>query len=142
MNLAEPPSPPSAALWAVPALNVLFLLLLWLAVSLATARDERALPVRLPEASTAAEVPRRHGDLVLEMDAGGGLFWGGRPVAEEDFLGRLARLAGTLGPDDPPGVLLRADARAAHGKVAGLADRFRRAGARHVWIAAAPAPGR
>ena len=136
MNFSTPnPISGTSMIWAIPVVNLLFLLLLWMAISMAAARDERALPIVLPQAATAAERPRQYGDLTIEIDRDGKLYLEGKTVAIDAFASRLRRLAETLG-GRAPGVWIRADARVEYGEIARLLDICREAGAERVWAAA------
>ncbi len=88
----------------------------------------RSLPVVLPQAGSATT--ERVASLELLIDRGGALTAQGRRL-------ELAELAGVIGHAGR--IVIAADAEARHGRVVEVVDALRRAGAREIYFATAPA---
>lgn len=121
-----------------PLIDIVFLLLIWLIVSYATAREERNLQIRLPQARAAVEVPRVANDIVIDIAADGTITHQRRPMslsALENRLVRLAEFARGSGGDREPGVILRVDGQTPHRAVVAVLDACGRAEVRRVFFA-------
>jgi len=128
------PSKPSVGINIAPLVDVVFLLVIFFAVS-TTFLETSGLKLELPtSASTADRQPR---ELEVFMTAGGELSFEGETI-DRDRLQR--KLTEALSDRERKNVLLRADTRASHGEVVKIMDLIRAAGADGMTIAARPAP--
>ncbi len=111
-------------------IDVMFLLLIFLMVS-STFKDQPAINLVLPRAVTAEEAPLTPSIVFLTAD--GQLYLDQRSMTEEELGVELRRLQAGTGDDR---IILRADARAAHGDVVRLIDLVKDSGFTRVSIAA------
>lgn len=124
-----------------PMIDIVFILLIWFVVSYAAAQDEKMLDINLPEASAAKEVSRSLREIVVNLDADGGIFVNRRALSPEDLERRLRRLMdfsrsmreeGVESAE--PGVIIRAHAECAHKHVIEVMDICARAEIRRVFF--------
>ena len=121
---------PDLALNIAPLIDVVFLLVIFFAVS-TTFMDTAGLRLDLPESTSTAQ--RNPENLTVLLTKDGTIVFGGaevEPAQLED------RLRGELAKRDDKTVVLRADAAATHGQVVAIMDRIRSAGAAGLTVAA------
>ncbi len=124
------PGKPNVAINIAPLVDVVFLLVIFFAVS-TTFLESAGLKLELPTSSgTVAKEAR---ELTVLMAADGTLSFDGELV-DEDGLGRLLRDA--LNDAEKKVVTLRADTEAEHGDVVRIMDVIREAGAESLNVAA------
>jgi biopolymer transport protein ExbD len=121
---------PSVAINLAPLIDVVFLLVIFFAVS-TTFLDTAGLELELPSSeSTATREPR---EIAVVLAADGAVSFDGEPVTLEDL---APRLRGRLAESDRKQVVLRADTDARHGDVVRVMDAIRAAGAEAMTVAA------
>jgi biopolymer transport protein ExbD len=125
---------PRARLELLPLLDVVFLLLAVLVLSVSRLVRSYAVPVNLPQAATGIE-EQAPTVLLLSVLADGRYALAGE-VLELTELER--RVAERLGADPSVQVLVQADRAAQHGAVATLLDRVRLSGGGRVLLVATP----
>ncbi len=124
------PGKPNVAINIAPLVDVVFLLVIFFAVS-TTFLESAGLKLELPTSSgTVAKEPR---ELTVLMAADGNLSFDG-VLVDEDQLGRQLRDA--LSDAEKKVVTLRADTEAEHGDVVRIMDIIREAGAESLNVAA------
>ena len=106
------------------------MLLIFLMVS-TTFKSELGLELELPETETGGK-QRQDEDLVVLVDADGGLYYGQRPVDLEELATQLGSAIATASRKK---VVIRADRDARHGVVVQVMDIARRSGATGVIVA-------
>ncbi len=128
---------PSPAINIAPLVDVVFLLVIFFAVS-TTFLETSGLDLELPESSSTAG--REPEALTVLLAADGTLSFDDRTVDREELRRALAE---ALEPRAPARrmVVLRADTKTEHGDVVELMDLIRGAGASGLTVAARPASG-
>ena len=116
-----------------PFVDVVFLLVIFFMVSSTFITSETGLPIELPSAQTGVEEPRDVPTVVL--DEKGRAYLGNRRLTDAAL---FAALQSRLSRDERGIVVLRADAKVAHGRVVEVMDLIRQAGAKRVAIAVVP----
>lgn len=125
---------PAVSINIAPLVDVVFLLVLFFAVS-TTFLETAGLKLELPTSSSTAN--RHVEDLTVYLSADGALSFQGEVVTEEILAERLkASVAGA----DSKVVVLRADSATTHGQVVQLMDLIRESGAEGLTVAARTAP--
>lgn len=147
MNAAHPTLPPPPLLPRrrrtprplradlLPLIDVVFLLLAVLLLSMVKMVRSYTLPVDLPTATSGEDFDAPT-VLLLALDDQGRYFAGGEPIELAD-LG--ARIGDALAGDPELAVLVQADRNSRHGEVTALFDELRNAGAPRVLFVATPA---
>jgi biopolymer transport protein ExbD len=106
--------------------DIIFLLLIFFMVATVLKDSTRRLDVQLPEARSGQAAEARH--LTIEMAADGAISLNSELVTQEQL---EQRLQPTVGTEDQPSVVIKADKRLAYGRVievmglcqaAGIAD--------------------
>jgi len=121
---------PGVAINIAPLVDVVFLLVIFFAVS-TTFLETAGLKLELPtSSSTATREPR---ELTVLLAADGTLSYEGRTV-EQAELGEMLRA--DLGETERKIVVLRADTNTPHGEVVRVMDLIREAGAEGLTVAA------
>ena len=123
-------SKPSVGINISPLVDVVFLLVIFFAVS-TTFLETAGLKLELPESTSAAKQEVR--DLQVLLSSDGQLSFDGETL-EPDELQR--RLTSALADRDKKFVVLRADTHTEHGEVVRLMDLIRDAGAEGLKVAA------
>lgn len=118
----------------LPLIDVVFLLLAVMLLSMVRMVRSWTLPIDLPAAASgqALEAPTV---LLVAVDAEGRWFVGGEPIGRDAL---EQRVASALATDPELAVLVQADREARHGDVATLLDDLRLAGAPRVLFVASP----
>ncbi len=124
------PGKPNVAINIAPLVDVVFLLVIFFAVS-TTFLESAGLKLELP--TSPGTVAKEAKELTVLMAADGSLSFDGTLV-DEDQLGRLLREA--LIDAEKKVVTLRADTEAEHGDVVRIMDVIREAGAESLTVAA------
>ena len=119
----RPPTHPPAAINIAPLVDVVFLLVIFFAVS-TTFLETAGLKLELPSSSSTA--PRELRELTVLLGQDGILSFDGEIVDREE-LG--VRLRAALERNERKLVVLRADRGARHGEVVGVMDVIRESGA-------------
>jgi biopolymer transport protein ExbD len=127
------PTAPQATINIAPLVDVVFLLVIFFAVS-TTFLETAGLKLELPSSSSTAQREARELTVLLEAD--GTLSFEGEEIDREQLGARLVR---ALEDSERKLVVLRADRTARHGDVVTLMDLIRDAGAEAMTIAAKPA---
>ena len=127
------PTSTQAAINIAPLVDVVFLLVIFFAVS-TTFLETSGLKLELPSSSSTAE--REPRELTVLLDADGTLSFEGEVIEHAQLGGKLQE---ALGETEHKLVVLRADRGARHGDVVTLMDTIRDAGADAMTIAAQPA---
>ena len=124
------PTPPQAGIDIAPLVDVVFLLVIFFAVS-TTFLETSGLEIELPSSSSTAE--REPRELSVALDADGTLSFEGEVIEREELGPKLEE---ALRESEQKLVVLRADRTAHHGDVVALMDVIRDAGAEAMTIAA------
>ncbi len=119
----RPPTHPPAAINIAPLVDVVFLLVIFFAVS-TTFLETAGLKLELPSSSSTA--PRESRELTVLLGQDGTLSFDGEIIDREE-LG--TRLRAALERNERKLVVLRADRGARHGEVVGVMDVIRESGA-------------
>ncbi len=119
----RPPTHPPAAINIAPLVDVVFLLVIFFAVS-TTFLETAGLKLELPSSSSTA--PRESRELTVLLGEDGTLSFDGKIIDREE-LG--VRLRAALERNEQKLVVLRADRGARHGEVVGVMDVIRESGA-------------
>jgi biopolymer transport protein ExbD len=128
------PTRPAARIDIAPLVDVVFLLVIFFALT-TTFLETSGLELELPAShSTAQREPR---ELTVMMDSDGQVSFAGEIV---DLAGLGERLARALDQQERKVVVLRADTAARHGDVVRIMDVIRDAGAEALTVAARSAP--
>lgn len=123
-------SRPGVAINIAPLVDVVFLLVIFFAVS-TTFLETAGLKLELPtSSSTAMREPR---EITILLAADGTLSYEGRVVADAELRDALRA---DLEESERKIVVLRADARTPHGEVVRVMDMIREAGAEGLTVAA------
>jgi biopolymer transport protein ExbD/biopolymer transport protein TolR len=121
---------PAVAINIAPLVDVVFLLVIFFAVS-TTFLETAGLKLELPtSSSTATREPR---EITILLASDGTLSYEGEIVERDALRGRLR---GDLDETERKIVVLRADANTPHGEVVGVMDLIREAGAEGLTVAA------
>ena len=146
---------PGAGFQIAPLIDVVFLLLIWFIVTYATAQDEKSLPIRLPRADMASEIPRNVREMVVNVVMGCRcvprheepdhpcpspkmiLTYERGEISLEKLEGLLRKLKETT---DDPGVILRVDREAPHRATMAVLNVCVRAGIERTAFSADSAP--
>lgn len=113
-----------------PMLDILFNLLFFLMLISRLREAPVDMRVRLPEASAASARAEEDRPLAITLDAGGGVFFDNRVVADSELELELAVRA----RDGLNEVLIRGDRRVDYGRVVAVMDLCKRAGIRSVLL--------
>ena len=116
-----------------PLVDVVFLLVIFFAVS-TTFLETAGLELTLPTSSSTAEAAPRQVGVLLAED--GTLYLDGEPIERDRLSVELRERLAAL---DDKVVVLRADTRTPHGEVVRLMDLAREAGATDLTVSARPA---
>ena len=116
-----------------PLVDVVFLLVIFFAVS-TTFLETAGLELTLPASSSTAEAAPRQVGVLLAED--GTLYLDGEPIERDRLSVELRERLAAL---DDKVVVLRADTRTPHGEVVRLMDLAREAGATDLTVSARPA---
>lgn len=127
------PSRPAVAINIAPLVDVVFLLVIFFAVS-TTFLETAGLKLDLPESTSTA--PHEPKDLSVFLAADGVLSFEGEKLGADTL---AERLVDALSSRDSKRVVLRADEGSRHGDVVELMDLIRGAGADALTVAAQPA---
>jgi biopolymer transport protein ExbD len=127
-------SKPSVAINIAPLVDVIFLLVIFFAVS-TTFLETAGLKLELPTSSSTAK--REPVDLTIFLSADGALSFRGEEVSREQLAQRLRE---SLAEADRKVVVLRADRSTPHGEVVNVMDLIRESGAEGLTVAARSAP--
>lgn len=119
----RPPTHPPAAINIAPLVDVVFLLVIFFAVS-TTFLETAGLKLELPSSSSTA--PREARELTVFLGEDGTLSFDGEIVEREELGVRLRR---ALEGNERKLVVLRADRNARHGEVVGVMDVIHESGA-------------
>ncbi len=122
------PSKPNVGINIAPLVDVVFLLVIFFAVS-TTFLETACLKLELPSSSSSAE--RESESLTVQLTADGQLAFEGE-LMEASAL--RERLAGALEASERKIVILRADTHAEHGEVVKVMDLIREAGAEGLTV--------
>jgi biopolymer transport protein ExbD len=128
-------SKPEIAINMAPLIDVIFLLVIFFAVS-TTFLETSGLKLELPTSSSTAQRVAKEVTVILSED--GRLFVNDEEATAEDLAGRLQS---ELESSEDKVVVLRADTHAEHGDVVRIMDLIRAAGAESLTVAARSAPG-
>lgn len=126
-------SRPDVAINIAPLVDVVFLLVIFFAVS-TTFLETAGLKLDLPRSTST--VPQETKELTVFLSAAGGLSFDGQEIERDALTGRLAK---ALESRERKRVVLRADAGARHGDVVAVMDLIRASGADSLTVAARPA---
>ncbi len=124
------PNTPAASINIAPMVDVVFLLVIFFAVS-TTFLETSGLKLELPSSSSTAQ--RDSAQLAVLMSEDGTLSFDGEIV---DRVELARRLKAALSTEEQKLVILRADRSASHGDVVALIDLIREAGAVDLTLAA------
>jgi biopolymer transport protein ExbD len=111
-------------------IDVMFLLLIFFMVT-STFKNQPAIQLMLPRSASAEDVPMT--PAVLYLTAEGTIYLNQRVVSEAELGPALRRLQSEDADDR---IILRADARAAHGDVVRLIDQVKESGFTRVSLSA------
>lgn len=125
---------PAVSINIAPLVDVVFLLVLFFAVS-TTFLETAGLKLELPTSSSTAK--RQVEDLTVYLSADGALSFQGEVVTNEVLAERLKE---SVAGADSKVVVLRADSATTHGQVVQLMDLIRESGAEGLTVAARTAP--
>lgn len=123
-------SSPPVTINIAPLVDVVFLLLIFFAVS-TTFLETAGLELTLPASSSTAQSSPR--EITIALSSDGLLYLEGLPMQEDRL---AAELRDRLAASDEKLVLLRADTETPHGTVVRIMDLARKAGATGLTIAA------
>ena len=117
-----------------PLIDILFIVLLFLVMTATFAR-RTFVEIDLPDAATGA--PEAADQVIrIDMDAAGGVYLGGRPVAFDGVRPSLLAMPNR----DALTVVLAADERTPHGQVVRVIDAVRAASIPRLHLETVPAP--
>ena len=123
------PSRPNVAINIAPLVDVVFLLVIFFAVS-TTFLESSGLKLQLPESSATTE--REVKEIAVFLAADGAVVFEDETVTHDELGTRLRR---TLEESDRKIVVLRADTGTPHGKVVGIMDLIKDSGAEALTVA-------
>jgi len=121
---------PAVAINIAPLVDVVFLLVIFFAVS-TTFEDTAGLELELPDSTSRAERPRE--EIAVALASDGTIAFRGATVTPDELSERLRE---ALADAEDKNVVLRADTHTEHGQVVDLMDRIRNAGAEGLTVAA------
>lgn len=121
--------PPAIEL--TPIIDMVFLLLIFFLAATTFREAERELDVLLPQASAAAPISMALREIVVHVDASGGLRAGGRIVTPEDL---RSMLEDAIAANPEQKVSVRADRRASWDEVVRALDACKAAGVTEPWL--------
>ena len=119
-----------------PMIDVVFLLMIFFLVASKLEEDDRAIDVILPRASAAKPLTSRPRELIINIDRGGNIYAGARPVEATELVWLLRQAVA-----DNPGrqkVTVRADENVAHKHVVAVMDACVQAGVEDYSVQSAP----
>ena len=124
----DTPQKPSVGIDIAPLVDVVFLLVIFFAVS-TTFLESAGLKLELPSSSSSSK--RDTKSLMVSLDAQGQFEFDGEIMTAEQLRGRLET---ALSETDDKNVVLRADRHAEHGNVVKLMDLIRDSGAEGLTV--------
>ena len=120
-----------------PLVDVLFLLVIFFAVTQHYARHETLLDVSVPAAETGEDRPRSTvGEIIVNVKSDGTIIVNGQDLSKEDLLTKLRNIAEVY---KDQAVILRGDMKTEYDHIMGVLDTCQKAGIWNVAFAAQPA---
>ena len=102
-----------------PLIDMVFLLLIFFLVATTFRQEEREMQIALPFASSSAPISTMTRELIINVDASGGVIVGGRRIDRETLHGMITE-AVAANPDQK--VTVRGDRKAAYDSIVGVLD--------------------
>ncbi len=119
-----------------PLVDVLFLLVIFFAVTQHYARHETLLDVSVPAAETGEDRPRSTvGEIIVNVKTDGTIIVNGQELTQEDLLTKLRNIAEVY---KDQAVILRGDKATEYDHIMGVLDTCQKAGIWNVAFAAQP----
>lgn len=125
MLLSKSTSVPAAAIDLAPVIDIVFLLLIFFLAATTFRQAERELAIVLPQTDAALPLTAALREIVINIDADGGVVVTGRRLAEGEL---AALIAAALRVNPEQRVSVRADRAAAYAHVAQVLDVLKAAG--------------
>ena len=124
-----------AAIELTPLVDMVFLLLIFFLVATTFHQTEREMKIVLPEASAAGPISLALKELIVNIDAEGGIIVAGQPMSEAD-LREVVRQAIAANPEQK--VTVRADHRTPYRDVVRVLDIAKGAGIQEPFLDTVP----
>lgn len=137
MIRAHTASEAGASIEMTPMIDMVFLLLTFFLVATTFHQTEREMNIALPEASAAAPISAALREIIINVDADGGIIVAGRPMSAED-LQRTLEAAVAANPEQK--VAVRGDRATAYANIARVLDLCKAAGVREPFLDTVPSP--
>ncbi len=125
----------SAGVDLTPVIDIVFLLLIFFLVATTFHESEREMQIALPQASASGPISAAMREIVINVDAEGGVIVGGRAMADED-LAAMIRSAVGVNPDQK--VSVRGDRTTAYANIARVLDVCKGAGISEPYLDTVP----
>jgi biopolymer transport protein ExbD len=122
----------------VPMVDVLFNLLIFFLLATTLHQTEREMQIALPQTRIAGPLTAAPREIVINVDAAGGIVVAGRRLGDEDLLAML-RSATAANPAQK--VSLRGDRAAPYASIAHVLDLCKAAGITEPYLATVPTGG-
>ena len=122
----------------VPMVDVLFNLLIFFLLATTLHQTEREMQIALPQTRIAGPLTAAPREIVINVDAAGGIVVAGRRLSDEDLL-QMLRSATAANPAQK--VNLRGDRAATYASIAHVLDLCKAAGITEPYLATVPTGG-
>ena len=114
-----------------PIIDMVFLLLVFFLVATTFHQTEREMKIALPFASSSAPISRLLQELVINVDAEGRIYVGGRPTSPDDLRALVTQAVAT-NPEQK--VTVRGDRNATYASIVGVLDICKGAGIQEPYL--------
>jgi biopolymer transport protein ExbD len=136
MNFRKQHSIEPTPLQLAPLVDILFLLVIFFAVTQHYARHETLMDVSVPAAETGEDRPRSTvGEIIVNVKDDGGIVVNGQDLSEEELLAKLRNIAEVF---KDQAVILRGDVKATYEHIIRVLDTCQKAGIWNVAFAVQP----
>jgi len=136
MNFRKQNSIEPTPMQLAPLVDVLFLLVIFFAVTQHFARHETLLDVSVPAAETGEDRPRSTvGEIIVNVKSDGTIIVNGQELTEDDLLVKLKNIAEIY---KDQAVILRGDSQAMYDHIIRVLDTCQKAGIWNIAFAAQP----
>lgn len=132
MSFANPRQPARRGVPLAPMLDVLFLLLIFFAMTSSIRATEQMIPLQVPAARTGESEEGRRNETIVNVKGDDQILVNGRPQEPAALHTLLSELVAEF-PNER--VIIRGDTNASHGRIMTVFDVARRAGIRDVRVA-------
>ncbi len=131
MIITAEDSKPSMSIEMTPMIDIVFLLLIFFLVATTFQQEEREMAIALPFASSSAPISTMLRELVVNVDADGGMIVSGRHI-DQDQLRTIVTEAVASNPDQK--ITIRGDRDTAYAHIVSVLDVCKSAGIQEPYL--------